>query len=446
MPKPSRGEDAVTRSRPFEPYRLPISAASRALADTCCALVEAEEVKHRLRKRTRRAADRETFRALVGALVSDLAYRALETGDDETGINLTLSRDVLCRRSERYTPPWLGKTLPAVLAVMARPDVALCRVTKGARGRSDGTPGTLTEVFPGPALLDRLAGLRLSDFDLCETQELVMLRDGRDDDGNRGALVDYRDDETTERLRAEVRAINAWLAEADISIDPAAPGADRIDTSYRRLRRRFTNASFTSGGRLFGGFWQPMKKAWRRAIRINGEPVVGLDYNGASLRMLYGKAGAAMPDEDPYELGPLAQWPRDAIKKLFASMTFDSTLKKNPKATSGLRQWPEDVRKLFILPGSAGANPPPLRTVRTAIEQAHKPIRHLLYRGIGHELQFVESGLMVDLLLTLKGMGIVALPIHDCLIVQDSQSHRVEGLMLHKFILHTGVEGQVKVE
>ncbi|WP_225767255.1 hypothetical protein [Inquilinus sp. Marseille-Q2685] len=439
MPKPSRGEDAATRSRPFEPYRLPIAAASRSLIETSIGLIEGAEATNRPRKRDRRPADRKAFVSLVTAIVSDLAYRALETGEDNAGIWMTLRRDALCRRSDRYTPPWLGSTLPNLLAVMARPDVALCRMVKGSWGGSSGTPGTMTEVYPGAALLDRLAGLRLSDFDLCPTQELVLLRDGRDEDGNRGSLLDYQDDATTERLRSEVQSINAWLAEADISIDPAAPGADRIDTSYRRLRRRFTNSSFTSGGRLFGGHWQGMSKVERRALRINGEPVVGLDYNAASLRMLYGKVGATLPAGDPYSIGALAQWPRPAIKKLIAAMTFDKTIVEKSSAKTGLPQWPDEVREMFV-------DPPPLWRVRAAIEQAHKPIVPLLYRGIGHQLQFTESNLMVELLLILRDRGWIGLPVHDCLIVPQSLVPRIRGLMLHLFILHTGAEGAVEVE
>lgn len=400
------------------------------------AVAAIETAEGRRIKPTRRDTERGTLVAMVSALVSDLAYRALESDEDEAGIALSLSTSI---KPSRYAPPWLGKTLPNVLAVMARADVALCRVDKGAWGGSGGGPGLLTAVYPGAALLDLLAGLRLEDFDLCPTQELVLLRDGRDDEGSRGALMDYRDTEATERLRSEVQTINAWLAEADISIDPAAPGADRIDTSYRRLRRRFTNGRFDKGGRLFGGHWQGMKKAERRALRIDGAPVVGLDYNGATLRMLYGKAGAALPAGDPYSVGALGQWPRPAIKKLFASMTFDRTMVVKPNAMAGLPQWPEDVRDMFV-------SPPPLRRIRAAIEQAHKPIVPLLYRGIGHDLQFTESTLMVDLLLTLKSFGVVALPVHDCLVVKRSVAAPVKDMMLQLFRHHTGAEGVVEEE
>jgi hypothetical protein len=55
---------------------------------------------------------------------------------------------------------------------------------------------------------------------------------------------------------------------------------DHADTNARQLRRYFSRGSFQSGGRLFGGFWQNLGRQSRlRGLRINGEPVISLDYS-----------------------------------------------------------------------------------------------------------------------------------------------------------------------
>jgi hypothetical protein len=56
-----------------------------------------------------------------------------------------------------------------------------------------------------------------------------------------------------------------------------------------------------------------------------------------------------------------------------------------------------------------------------ALEDAHRPIAHHFGTGIGHELQYVESTILVRVLLTLMGERIVALPVHDCVVVGRSK-------------------------
>ena len=60
--------------------------------------------------------------------------------------------------------------------------------------------------------------------------------------------------------------INQWLAAADLRYDPLGiPWPHTaFDIRDRRLRRIFTQARFNSGGRLFGGFWQQLRKHERR--------------------------------------------------------------------------------------------------------------------------------------------------------------------------------------
>src|SRR5690606_27759980 len=57
-------------------------------------------------------------------------------------------------------------------------------------------------------------------------------------------------------------------------------------------KRIFSNGTWDSGGRFYGGWWQqiPNSKAggaWRRKIYINGNPTVEVDYSGLHIVLLY---------------------------------------------------------------------------------------------------------------------------------------------------------------
>ncbi len=65
----------------------------------------------------------------------------------------------------------------------------------------------------------------------------------------------------------------------------------------------FTQDRFDSGGRLFGGFWQRLRKHERRqGLWINGEKAIELDYGQVGPRTLYGLAGQEPPADDLYHL------------------------------------------------------------------------------------------------------------------------------------------------
>ena len=92
---------------------------------------------------------------------------------------------------------------------------------------------------------------------------------------DKGEKIPYRETAITERLRTEVREVNAWLERADIAFDPSAH--DR-PSMYRRVRLY----------RYFAARLQKRRKALQRvlaklaetgapysALRIQGERVVG---------------------------------------------------------------------------------------------------------------------------------------------------------------------------
>jgi hypothetical protein len=88
---------------------------------------------------------------------------------------------------------------------------------------------------------------------------------------------------------------------------------------------------------------------------------------------------------------------RPGLKILFNALLF---------AQKPLKAWPGDTYKLF----PKGTR---LSEVTRAIKERHQPIAHLLERGLGFELMFIESELLIPTVLTLFREGITALPLHD---------------------------------
>jgi hypothetical protein len=80
------------------------------------------------------------------------------------------------------------------------------------------------------------------------------------------------------------------------------------------------------------------------------------------------------------------------------------------------------------------------------ISQKHEAIAHLFCQGIGFQDMFIESEILVDVLLKLLDQRITALPVHDAVIVAKSKALLVKEVMLSVFQAHTGVTGAVEEE
>jgi hypothetical protein len=81
-----------------------------------------------------------------------------------------------------------------------------------------------------------------------------------------------------------------------------------------------------------------------------------------------------------------------------------------------------------------------------AISKFHAPVSHQFFQGVGMELMFKESQVMMALLLALKDLGEVALPMHDGILVPRSSLARSKGTMETVFKEQTGIDAVVRVE
>ena len=63
--------------------------------------------------------------------------------------------------------------------------------------------------------------------------------------------------------------------------------------------------------------------------------------------------------------------------------------------------------------------------------------------GIGMQLFRKESDILVDVLEALRSEGIVALPVHDAVVVRDDISDKAKAVMKDIFRGHTGITPDV---
>jgi len=419
--------EAPPRDRPFDPYRLPLSEAAKDVVADIINQLQNYEVHLKLRKRKRRVADQGIFEATVSALVCDAIYHHLSTS--QGGLAIPRSNRVLGSKN-RYRSEVYGKTLPTILDRLASHEMEFLEMVIGNEGFD--SAGRQTVIRAGSRLVTRTEdhGITLADIGKTNNGEVIRLRAAKRGRKDKGALMNYSDTSTTRRYREQIQAINSWLADADIIFDETYVDRDDIDEHDRHLRRIFTNGSFESGGRLYGGFWQQLKKGEREdGIVIDHETIRILDYGQMCPRILYGLAYETPPSDDAYLL-PGFEDHRDGAKIIFNAMV---------SATKPLFRMPQGVRQEF-------SRKTTISDVTDAVIAAHPALVPFFHKGLVHKTQFIDSQIIIDVLLTLKERGIVALPIHDAVVVPVSRKDETKEIMETIFKSHTGVDGLVREE
>ena len=421
---PPPGEQA-TKDAWFNPSLYPANARAHQVVDP---VVQALE-RHR-RKRVLKSKDRDTLHKVLNPLVTNLIHHHL-IGSPGEGIPVPRSNrdNALGGNGSRYQSFVFPRSWPKMLDTLCELEFA-----EQSIGKYSAIPGRSkrTTIRAGARLLELIEEHKVTLEDLRhgpDTDEIIILKRPKRGHFDEGDRVDYDDTPATHRHREELRTINEWFAVADISFDATAAGYDQpVNTQARRLYRSFTMGNFESGGRLFGGFWETLPKSARlKGISIEGEYVVGLDYSQLNPLLAYSLAKAQPPPGDAYTLPGLENC-RDDVKKVFNAMLFDHSRRT---------KFPKGARKLF-----------PRRVkvadVTAAIFERHPMLNGTLsVAGIGHNLQFLESKIMMGVLRRCQKKGIVALPVFDCVVVRASAANVVKAIMEEEFRSVAGLDVEV---
>lgn len=379
-----------------------------------------QESKLGLRSRARKDEDRRKFATTVEAVACNLLLLGLFRGYGALAVPLDNN---MMWGTSRYRNPVYGQHFLTLLDLMKRLKL-LRRIRTGFR---------VSKTVKAPSLVEATIGLwkhfpkvTLSSFRREQEPEVLILKEGKDDD-DKAALVNYSDSQRTRRLRNQVKRLNDHLLKADIELASTRSsirlGKDgEVIATYRRtLRRTFNNKSWRQGGRLSGGFWMTMPRADRfRQIRIGGEPIADVDYQQLFPRLAYARAQAPQPADDLYDVTGDGTG-RDGWKLLLNALLF---------ARGSLKRWPRDCSPL--LPGLN------LKQAVALLKERHRPIANLFRTGVGFELMFMESEMLIAVVTHLFENGIPALPLHDAVLVAEPQAKAAKAAMEEIFRLQTG--------
>lgn len=390
-----------------------------------------------LPKRKRKAADQLVYETQAHAVLSALVNRELTLPGGWTRIPLAHQRTGRKGKDvcSRYRSSAMSRSLPTFVHALA--NIGWLELVPGYIDRKE----RIHSIMRASAKLVadiKVYGCKQSDFTRDQTQELIVLKarkpDGRDSKGRPRVAewIDYIDTPETHEMRAQMAEVNDWLSSLDAEY--LGPG-DGVDAKGdRTLWRVFNNGTFEEGGRLVGGFWSNMSmsarkdRPWRANIRIEGEPIVALDFVSMFMRLLYVEAGVQPPSGDLLAcIQGLSPEYRTATKRVMYSMLFqEGELTRCPRGT-----------RLLLPKGSH------IRTHVKNIKRRHAPVAHLFGSGIGMRLFKRESTVLLEALRLCRTEGIAALPVHDAILVAQSKADAARAVMLKAFANVTGFQGEV---
>jgi hypothetical protein len=301
-------------------------------------------------------------------------------------------------------------------------------------GGPESFAGKAPRLWPTEALLDAarrhgvVPATLVADFkDVYPTvppevpQPIQMFTLKRPRRSEKAPILIRRGDPDAARQTEKVTSYNAWIAEH--AIGGCLPP---------RLNRVFT-ASWLLGGRWYAvgneGNYQRMSEAERLGITINGEPVAEVDVEASHLSIMHGLLGLPLPDGDPYDFPEL---PRVVAKAWITATLGKGTAvtKWAAKATKDNPQLrhhdPKEVGRIIC------ARYPFLRRPADAVA-ASAGLDRLAHIGgtarlLTHRLMAIEAQALTGAMEYLQGSrGVLALPVHDSLIVPVSGLGHVGG-------------------
>lgn len=389
----------------FDPWAYPQGDALHDLAADVAARLDRDEEARGARVRRRRDHVEQGRELCIGVVVANLSRLVLDGGTGRLAV--VLGKTPLM--AKRYRSPASGRLRTALLDQLEH--LEFVHIARSKRR------GEASSIAPTASFAALCRGYRvtLSDFGRLSQEETIVARPRRDTTvGLPPALLDYPETGETEEMRAVVVALNAHIAQASIAFFEDGLGViNAHDRHQRRLFNGPPDDPLQGNGRLYGGFWQNLKRGRRSALRINGEETAVADYSSMFVRLAYARLGVTPPAGDLYAVPGLEE-NRDAVKVLTSTLFFDQRQRSS---------WPKDEG--LVVPAGW-----PLPKARAAILGRHPALRSCFGRGLGHELMRTESDIMLAVLDQLRREGVVALNLHDGLIVAAGDAMTAQTVMV----------------
>jgi len=192
---------------------------------------------------------------------------------------------------------------------------------------------------------------------------------------------------------------------------------------------RVFNGSWRTGGRFFGPTYQGFSEEVRDCIFIEGEPTVEKDYSGMQLGMALNKAGIPFTQDPYYRITRGDSEFREVFKMVGNAALCSRDLNGYEGRTRAIWALNKKIRdRKLEMPVGLKSN--------TAIDEfleAYPEIKGMCFKGLGLELQFIESRIMNRIIKRLLSRGIFPLVIHDSVRVQKSSLEDLELVMEEEY-------------
>lgn len=295
-----------------------------------------------------------------------------------------------------------------------------------------------TRIEMTDKLENLLDSTTLDQSDDIPTYDEVMVRKA-----NSKVNLNYKETDFTAKARVFIKNYNAFLADSDISlpeeISKISNNDPRRKVSYPYLYRIFNinNGSMKHGGRFYpwGKKKVPyinIKKQDRAKIKIDNEPSIEIDYACLHINLAYLSLGLQGPKTDIYNSIDF-DIDRDTKKKMILIMINS---KDNKSAEKALVEWSRETYQIKtfkkgkeIIKDKRGQSQleekgKTAKALRIKIEETFPEISSLFCSNLGIKLQFHDSEIMEMILKECFKLGITALPIHDSILIKESERER----------------------
>ncbi len=199
-----------------------------------------------------------------------------------------------------------------------------------------------------------------------------------------------------------------------------------VNSELKSIYCRGKTMPFKAGGRLYTSSIngvQNIRKELRKYIKIKGEDTIELDYSSLHITMLYHKEKIEF-SSDGYDIG-LDKKYRPIIKRMMLTMI---NAKSNQSALGSLREYINSSELTRIKYGVLD-----IKDILNKLKKLHKPIKKYLCSDIGIKLQLIDSAIMLNIIMKLKSKKIIALPIHDSIILPKKYKEIGKEIMLSSY-------------
>jgi hypothetical protein len=253
---------------------------------------------------------------------------------------------------------------------------------------------------------------------------------GRGRKRERGHRIKYTHTPETERLEADVRELNEFLARFELM------GGEH--SGYIRV---FNNHSWDKGGRLHSvgkHNYQQMPEAERLKMRINGECVAEIDIRASQLTIYHAMVGEPLKgSSDPYALAGVDR----EIGKLWTLASFGNS----KPATRWPPQMVEDYRRDT---GKDLCEVAKTREVRRKMLEALPVLNKLEdHADIWADLQFLEAQAVIGtMLILMREHDVPSFSMHDGIIVPRSKADLAKDVLAREFRRVVGVSPTLTVD